>query len=126
MQHTIIKPSLFSRLTGANLATTLAMLAVVVLAFSPGAALAQAASTFNVPFISEFGCQVVAWMKGPLAVLIFIIVVIATLVMGMIMKMDWGRIITVAVIFGLVVAIGGILGNSQYIQNVAGLSACLQ
>jgi type IV secretory pathway VirB2 component (pilin) len=109
-----------------KLATVLGTVGFLALTLVPETALAQSSGGFNVPFISEFGCQVVQWMKGPLAVLIFIIVIIATLVIGMITKMDWGRIITVAVIFGLIVAVGGILGNSQYIQNVAGLSACLQ
>ncbi len=100
--------------------TRLALLAIAML---PVPALAAG---FDVPFISEFGCQVVQWLKGPLAVLIFILVVVAALVIGMITKMDWGKIITVCVIFGLVVAIGGILSNSSYIQNVAGMGACLQ
>lgn len=117
--------SRFPFASNATSASELAALAFLVLSALPTAALASG-SGFSVPFISEFGCQVVAWMKGPLAVLIFIIVVVATLVIGMITKMDWGRIITVTVIFGLIVAAGGILGNSQYIQNVAGLSACLQ
>lgn len=99
------------------------LLALLAFATLPIPALAAG---FDVPFISEFGCQVVQWLKGPLAVLIFILVVVAALVIGMITKMDWGKIITVCVIFGLVVAIGGILSNSSYIQNVAGMGACLQ
>ena len=100
--------------------TLLALLAIATL---PIPALAAG---FDVPFITEFGCQVVQWLKGPLAVLIFILTVVAALVIGMITRMDWGKIITVCVIFGLVVAIGGILSNSSYVQNVAGMGACLQ
>jgi len=105
-----------------------AVVAVVVLLLAllmlmPTAAHAQ---TFQVPFIEQFGCQVVRWMKGPLAILIFVIVVIATLVIGMIAKMDWARIITITVIFGILIGLGGILGNNGYIQNLAGLSGCLQ
>ena len=62
----------------------------------------DAFAQFNVPFVDQIGCGVVKWMKGPLAVLIFIVVLVATLVVGMIAKMDWGRIITIAVIFGIV------------------------
>lgn len=87
---------------------------------------AHAQSTIQVPFIQEFGCSVVQWLKGPLAILIFILVCVATLVIGMVTKMDWARIITVCVIFGILISIGAILGNSSYIQNVAGMSACLQ
>ena len=99
----------------------LLLLAFLVLA--PSSAHAQ---SIQVPFIQEFGCSVVQWLKGPLAILIFILVCVATLVIGMITKMDWARIITVCVIFGILISIGAILGNSSYIQNVAGMSACLQ
>jgi type IV secretion system protein TrbC len=101
-----------------------ALMLCALLGFTPDAH-AQAAGGFSVPFINEFGCNIVAWMKGPLAILIFIIVCVATLVIGMIAKMDWARIIQVCVLFGIVIAIGSILSNSQYIQNVSGLSACL-
>jgi type IV secretion system protein TrbC len=97
---------------------------LALLALLPTSAHAQ--SQLQVPFIQEFGCSVVQWLKGPLAILIFILVCVATLVIGMITKMDWARIITVCVIFGILISIGAILGNSSYIQNVAGMSACLQ
>ena len=99
------------------------MFAIVTLA--PTVAHAQS-TTFNVPFISDFGCSVVKWMKGPLAVLIFVIVIFATLVIGMIAKMDWAKIVSIAVIFGLITALGGFLANNQYMQGMAGLSGCLQ
>lgn len=99
------------------------LLLLAFLVFAPSPAHAQ---SIQVPFIQEFGCSVVQWLKGPLAILIFILVCVATLVIGMITKMDWARIITVCVIFGILISIGAILGNSSYIQNVAGMSACLQ
>lgn len=102
------------------------MLLLAVCALAPTAAHAQSATSISVPFISEFGCSIVQYLKGPLAILIFILVCVGTLVIGMITKMDWARIITVCVIFGIVISIGAILGNSSYIQNVAGMSACLQ
>lgn len=101
------------------------LLVLALCALTPTAAHAQSAG-FQVPFISEFGCSVVQYLKGPLAILIFILVCVATLVIGMITKMDWARIITVCVLFGIVISIGAILGNSSYIQNVAGMSSCLQ
>ena len=84
------------------------------------------AQSISVPFIQEFGCSVVQWLRGPLAILIFILVCVATLVVGLISKMDWSRIIAVCVIFGILISLGAILGNSSYVQNVAGMSACLQ
>lgn len=97
--------------------------ALLLLALLCGSAHAQG---ITVPFIQDFGCSVVQWLKGPLAILIFVLVSVATLVIGMITKMDWARIITVCVIFGILISLGAILGNSSYVQNVAGMSACLQ
>lgn len=102
----------------------LAVLAFLTLL--PGVALAQSGSGFQVPFVQDFGCSVVQWLKGPLAILIFVIVVVVTLVMGMIAKMDWGRIISICIIFGILIGLGSILSSSNYIQNIAGMSACLQ
>jgi type IV secretory pathway VirB2 component (pilin) len=87
---------------------------------------AHAAASFDVPFINEIGCKVVQWMKGPLAIIVFIIVVAAVLLIGMIAKMDWGKLIAVTVIFGILTGLGGILANSSSFQAFAGLSACLQ
>lgn len=109
-----------------NVAIAGLMLLLTFLVLAPTAAHAQSATSISVPFISEFGCSIVQYLKGPLAILIFILVCVATLVIGMITKMDWARIITVCVIFGIVISIGAILGNSSYIQNVAGMSSCLQ
>lgn len=109
-----------------NLAIAGLMLLLAFLVLAPTAAHAQSATSISVPFITEFGCSIVQYLKGPLAILIFILVCVATLVIGMITKMDWARIITVCVIFGIVISIGAILGNSSYIQNVAGMSSCLQ
>jgi type IV secretory pathway VirB2 component (pilin) len=103
----------------------LTVLAVLVLASSLLPLEAHAAA-IEVPFIRDFGCSVVQWLKGPLAVLIFVIVCVVTFVMGMITKMDWGRIITVCILFGVLIGLGSIFSNSSYIQNVAGMSACLQ
>ncbi|MBC5767625.1 TrbC/VirB2 family protein [Ramlibacter albus] len=109
---------------GRGSAFYLAAVVLIVLALmSPGGAHAAA---FDIPFLQEFGCPIIQWMKGPLAVFIFIAVIIAVCVMGMIMKMDWSRIISVAIIFGILTGLGGFLANNSYIQRVTGLSACLQ
>lgn len=103
-----------------------ALLALLLLGLAvlfPADALAQ---SINVPFVSSFGCSIVQWMRGPLAVLVFILVVIVTLVVGMISRMDWGRIIAVVVIFGVLVSLPSILTSSSYISNLSGMSACLQ
>jgi type IV secretory pathway VirB2 component (pilin) len=104
-------------------APTAALLVLALAMFTPGLAHAQG---IQIPFIQDFGCSIVQWLKGPLAILIFILVCVATLVIGMITKMDWARIISVCVIFGILISIGAILSNSSYIQNVSGMTACLQ
>lgn len=116
------RPHSFARRVSHLPALSGLMLLIALSLLAPTPAHAQ---SIQVPFIQEFGCSVVQWLKGPLAILIFILVCVATLVIGMITKMDWARIITVCVIFGIVISVGAILGNSSYIQNVAGLSACL-
>lgn len=99
-----------------------ATLVAALLAVMPIEAMAQ---SFNIPFITEFGCSVVKWMKGPLAILIFVVVVVGTFVIGMIARMDWSRIITVAVIFGIVIGLGGVLSSSSYFQALPSMQSCL-
>lgn len=100
-----------------------AMMVAALLAVMPMEAMAQ--SSFDIPFITQFGCSVVKWMKGPLAILIFVIVVVATLVIGMISKMDWSRIIAVCVVFGIIIGLGGVLANSSYFQAMPSMQSCL-
>lgn len=99
-----------------------ATLVAALLAVMPIEAMAQ---SFDIPFITTFGCGVVKWLKGPLAILIFVLVVIATLVIGMISKMDWSRIISVCVVFGIIIGLGGILANSSYFQAMPAMQSCL-
>ncbi|EKD97326.1 MAG: hypothetical protein ACD_23C00967G0002 [uncultured bacterium] len=106
-----------------NLKTVVtATLVAALLTVMPLEAMAQ---SFDIPFITQFGCSVVKWMKGPLAILIFVVVVIATLVIGMISKMDWSRIISVCVVFGIIIGLGGVLANSSYFQSMPSMQSCL-
>lgn len=112
-----------SNLSAKTLQTAfMATMVAAVLAILPMEAMAQ---SFDIPFITQFGCSVVKWMKGPLAILIFVVVVIATLVIGMISKMDWSRIISVCVVFGLIIGLGGVLANSSYFQAMPAMQSCL-
>ena len=113
----------FHRPSGSRQAVVLVLALMFLGIVFPAEALAQA---INVPFVSGFGCSIVQWLRGPLAILVFILVVIVTLVVGMISRMDWGRIIAVVVIFGVLVSLPSILTSSSYISNLSGMSACLQ
>lgn len=101
--------------------TLVPLLAVLVLAIFPIPAMAD----FSIPFVETFGCDVVKWMKGPLAVLIFVVVVIATFVIGLVSRMDWSAIISVCVVFGIIIGLGGILANSNWLSGSATMNACL-
>ena len=81
----------------------------------------EAAAAVSLPFIDGIGCTVVQYLKGPMAIVIFMIVLVSTLVVGMISKMDWGKIIGVVVIFGLLQGLGIILITSGMI----GLPSCM-
>lgn len=96
----------------------MAVLFAMVLSVVPAEAMAQ---SLNIPFIDGVGCQVANWMKGPLAILIFIVVCIATLVIGLITKMDWGRMISVAIVFGIIQGLVTILLSTGSIT----LPSCL-
>jgi len=115
-----IKSFFAKRVSIRNFASSsvLAVLAAMLMMSLPIEAMAQ---TITMPFIDGVGCQVANWMKGPLAVLVFILVLIATFIVGLITKMDWGRIITVAVVFGLIQGIVTLLLTSGRIT----LPSCL-
>lgn len=76
----------------------------------------EAMAAVDLPFVSGIGCTIVQYLKGPMAVVIFMVVLVATLVIGMISKMDWGKIIGVVVIFGMLQGLTALLMNSGYIN----------
>jgi len=84
-------------------------------------ATAAQGQTLSLPIVTDLACKVVNWMQGPLAVLIFVLVTVATLVLGMVGQVDWSRIVSTCVIFGVVMALGRIFADS----GLAILSACL-
>ncbi len=84
--------------SGARSAWTFIALAMMLV---PELSFAQS-SSFDLPIVTQVGCALVEWMSGPLAIVVFLIVVIATLVIGIFAKMDWTRILTVIIIFGII------------------------
>jgi type IV secretory pathway VirB2 component (pilin) len=71
---------------------------------------------FSLPFITGIGCDIVRWMKGELAVMIFVIVAIATFLIGLFAKMDWTKILSIVIIYGLLQGLIGILLSTNTIQ----------
>lgn len=62
---------------------------------------AMAAGSFTLPGFSELACTVIDWLRGELAILIFFVVVVVSLIVGFFAKMDWVKILSVIVLFGL-------------------------
>ncbi|MDO8280816.1 MAG: TrbC/VirB2 family protein [Burkholderiaceae bacterium] len=84
----------------------------------PAAAFAQTSggSGFTLPFITGIGCDIVKWMKGELAIIVFILVAVATFVIGLFAKMDWTKILSVVVIYGILQGLIGILLSTNTIR----------
>lgn len=95
-----------------------AMIAALVLGGMPIEAMAQ---TFDIPFVSGMGCAVANYLKGPFAIIVFVLVCIVILIVGMIAKMDWGRMLSIAVIYGIIQGLVGVFLSSGRIQ----LPSCL-
>lgn len=58
-------------------------------------------AAFTLPMISGFGCEIVNWMKGELAIIIFLVVAVSTIIIGMFAKMDWTKILSIVILFGI-------------------------
>lgn len=89
-----------------------------VLLALPTAAFAQ----FSLPIIDGIGCDIVNWMKGPLAIIVFLLVVVATIVIGLFARMDWTKILSVIVLYGVLQGLATILLSSGQIN----LPACFR
>lgn len=91
-----------------NLARDVLIVALALLALP---VFAQSTSGFDaLTGSSGIGCTIVTWMKGPLAILIFVMVAVVTIVVGMFAKMDWTKILSIVVLFGILQGLATILG----------------
>jgi type IV secretory pathway VirB2 component (pilin) len=83
--------------------------------------LAASAAGFSLPFVTGLGCDVVTWMKGELAILVFVLVAVATLVIGQFARMDWTRMLSLVVIYGILQGLVSILLTT----NTVRLPSCI-
>ena len=97
--------SKFARLARLASSSNAKAVGTAVLLSLPAAAFAQ----FNVPIIDGVGCDIVNWMRGPLSILVFLIVAVSTFVIGLFAKMDWTKILTIIILYGLLQGLAGIL-----------------
>jgi type IV secretory pathway VirB2 component (pilin) len=74
------------------------------------------AAGFSLPFITGIGCDVVRWMKGELAIIVFLLVSVATFVVGLFARMDWTRILSIVVIYGILQGLASILLSTNTVQ----------
>lgn len=88
---------------------TLLTLAVMVPAVS-------FAAGFTLPFVTGIGCDILNWMKGELAIIVFLVVTVTTIVIGMFARMDWAKILSIVVLYGVIQGLVGLLASTGYMQ----------
>ena len=81
----------------------------------------DASAQLAIPFVNQIGCAVVKWMTGPLSIIVFLVVAVGVMVVGMMSKMDWGKIVTVTIIYG---ALQGIVTLLLTTGSIAVPAAC--
>lgn len=100
-----------------NNALIKALIIVAMFMALPGSAFAQ---SFDLPIITNIGCKIIAWMQGPLAIVIFLLVAVVTIVIGMFAKMDWSKIMSIVVLYGILQGLGTVLITSGFVNMPAG------
>ena len=96
-----MKPKFLPFLDKKELLKTLAVTAI-------GGVPLAASAAIEFPAITGLGCQIVTWMQGPLAVVVFMIVAVVTIVVGMFAKMDWTKILTIIILYGVLQGLTGL------------------
>lgn len=99
-----MKPKFLHSFDKKELLKTLAVAAIGGVPLAASAAIAF-------PAITDIGCDIVNWMQGPLAIIVFMIVAVVTFVVGMFAKMDWTKILTIVILYGVLQGLAG-LGSS--------------
>lgn len=79
----------------------------------------------NSELLGTFGCSIYNFLTGPLAVWAFILVVVGTLLVGLVAKIDFSKIIVVIVIFALIQGIGTWVMGVDSIASKLGTTNCL-
>ena len=65
------------------------------------------AAKLELVVLGEFGCSLLDFFTGSLAVWAFVLVAVITLVIGLVAKIDFSKLIQVVVIFGVLQGFGG-------------------
>lgn len=75
-------------------------------------AYAQTAS-FSIPFLNSLGCQLYSFFTGSLAIWAFILIAAGVLLIGMLAKIDFAKLVGIVVIFGIIQGLGNLLASSS-------------
>lgn len=87
----------------------LAIMAVCMLL--PAEAFAQVADG-GLTLVTGLGCKFVSLLRGPMAIVVFLVVCVATIFLGMVTKMDWAKIFGVVILLGILQGIVTILAST--------------
>lgn len=104
-----MKPNFLQSLDKKEVLKTLAVAAI-------GGIPLVASAAISFPAIDGIGCDIVNWMKGPLAIIVFLIVAVVTFVVGMFAKMDWTKILTIVILYGVIQGLAGLATSSGFIS----------
>lgn len=80
-------------------------------------------AALTLPVISGMGCDVFNFFTGELAVWAFILIFAGTLVIGLMARVDFAKLISAVVIFGILQGLGGWLTSSGKISTPACLGS---
>lgn len=100
------------------------LVAATLVAFA-GTASAQSAGALDTAMLGNFGCAIYNFLTGPLAIWAFILVLVGTLLIGLIAKIDFSKIIVVVVVFALIQAIGTYVMSMDSVASKIGTASCL-
>lgn len=102
-----------------------AKLVAATLVTFAGTASAQNSGALDTAMLGNFGCAIYNFLTGPLAIWAFILVLVGTLLVGLIAKIDFSKIIVVVVVFALIQAIGGYVMGMDSVASKIGTASCL-
>lgn len=84
------------------------------------------AQTIDTSMLGAFGCAIYEFLTGPLAIWAFILVLVGTLLIGLIAKIDFAKIVVVVVVFAIIQGIGTYVLSVQSVATKIGTASCLR
>jgi len=82
-----------------------------------------AAHALSLPFLNNIGCQIYNFLVGELAIWAFILIAAGTLLLGLVAKIDFSKLLGAVIIFGILQGLAGLLvSTSPSLQATSCLS----